>query len=216
MSSSADNLEALQNWYADFPEFKVNDLYISGESYAGIYVPYLAHQVNAWNEALAESNVEGESINLKGYAVGNGVTNWKYDTNSAYIEMAYWHSLYSTELYDKIKAANCDFSGPYMQHVSTECQYYLDEFNSLVADVNIYDIFGICYGTDAYPANGKLYRGTSFWDYTPWLKPRSPSSAANELPPCTFGEPIMAYFDDADVRSALHIPEDYKTWELCT
>jgi carboxypeptidase C (cathepsin A) len=102
MSSSADNLEALQNWYADFPEFKVNDLYISGESYAGIYVPYLAHQINAWNTAIAETNVDGESINLKGYAVGNGVTNWKYDTNSAFVEMAYWHSLYSTELYDKI------------------------------------------------------------------------------------------------------------------
>jgi carboxypeptidase C (cathepsin A) len=42
MSSSQDNLIALIAWYAKFPEFVNHDLYISGESYAGIYVPYLA------------------------------------------------------------------------------------------------------------------------------------------------------------------------------
>ena len=42
MTSSEDAFVALQAWYTKFPEFKVNDLYISGESYAGIYVPYLA------------------------------------------------------------------------------------------------------------------------------------------------------------------------------
>lgn len=25
--------------------------------------------------------------------VGNGVTNWKFDTNPAMVDMAYWHSL---------------------------------------------------------------------------------------------------------------------------
>jgi len=35
-----ENLVSLLNWYKKFPEFKTNDLYISGESYAGIYVPY--------------------------------------------------------------------------------------------------------------------------------------------------------------------------------
>lgn len=35
-----ENLVSLLNWYEKFPEFKKNDLYVSGESYAGIYVPY--------------------------------------------------------------------------------------------------------------------------------------------------------------------------------
>ena len=41
VTSSQDNLTAVLAWYTKFPEFQANDLYISGESYAGIYVPYL-------------------------------------------------------------------------------------------------------------------------------------------------------------------------------
>jgi carboxypeptidase C (cathepsin A) len=42
MSQSKDAFNALLSWYKKFPEYKKNDLYISGESYGGIYVPYLA------------------------------------------------------------------------------------------------------------------------------------------------------------------------------
>ena len=39
---SQDALKALYSWYEKFPEFKKNKLFVSGESYAGIYVPYLS------------------------------------------------------------------------------------------------------------------------------------------------------------------------------
>ena len=42
MTQSKDALAAVKDFYNGFPEFLDNDLYISGESYAGIYVPYLA------------------------------------------------------------------------------------------------------------------------------------------------------------------------------
>jgi len=41
MTQSEDALAALKSWYAKFPEFLPNKLFVSGESYAGIYVPYL-------------------------------------------------------------------------------------------------------------------------------------------------------------------------------
>jgi carboxypeptidase C (cathepsin A) len=36
------------------------------------------------------------------------------------------------------------------------------------------------------------------------------------LPPCTFGTPLMEYFDRTDVRTALHIDSGSKPWEMCT
>jgi cathepsin A (carboxypeptidase C) len=42
MISSQDNLKALYSFYEKFPERLANELYVFGESYAGIYVPYLS------------------------------------------------------------------------------------------------------------------------------------------------------------------------------
>ena len=42
MIQSQDALKALYEWLRDYSEFQTNDLYVSGESYGGIYVPYLA------------------------------------------------------------------------------------------------------------------------------------------------------------------------------
>jgi carboxypeptidase C (cathepsin A) len=49
LNQSEDAMNALLDWYAKFPEFKVNELFVSGESYGGIYVPYLAWQINSHN-----------------------------------------------------------------------------------------------------------------------------------------------------------------------
>ena len=45
-TSAQDNLTTILEWYELFPEFKANDLYISGESYAGIYVPYVSYAID--------------------------------------------------------------------------------------------------------------------------------------------------------------------------
>jgi serine carboxypeptidase-like clade 2 len=41
-NTAADNLIALLNLLQKFTEIKDNELYLAGESYAGIYVPKLA------------------------------------------------------------------------------------------------------------------------------------------------------------------------------
>jgi len=118
--SSQDNLTAVLAWFEKFPEYKSHDLYISGESYAGIYVPYLSYQIDAYNTA----NAADDSVfkpNLKGFMVGNGVTTWNYDTNNAYVEMAFFHSLYDTTLYQAFKDNNCNFGGAYLSQATPTC-----------------------------------------------------------------------------------------------
>lgn len=50
MSSSKDLFAALQQFYKLYPELKANDLWITGESYAGVYGPYLAYQIHSYNQ----------------------------------------------------------------------------------------------------------------------------------------------------------------------
>lgn len=124
--SAADNLLAVLRWFEKFPEFKQHELFISGESYAGIYVPYLSYDIHQHNEMFKDDDNVFKP-NLKGFMVGNGVTNYDYDCTPAYVDMAYWHSLYGQDLKDKIDAANCDFGGM-PSRASKECQGYLREF----------------------------------------------------------------------------------------
>ena len=56
----------LLNWFKAYPEFAKNDFFITGESYAGIYVPTLANRI-------VDGNAAGMPyVNLKGIAVGDG------------------------------------------------------------------------------------------------------------------------------------------------
>lgn len=149
-SSADQNLIAVLNWFALYPEFGANDLYLSGESYAGIYVPFLAKNIYDHNQQYASDNTVFKP-NLIGFAVGNGVTDWTYDTTPSYIDMGFWHSLYSQELRAKMLAANCDYGGLGMPNATALCDAYYAQFLALTSKVNIYNIYGICYGTSIDP-----------------------------------------------------------------
>jgi serine carboxypeptidase-like clade 2 len=59
-----DNYVFLVNWLERYPEYKNRAFYISGESYAGHYVPQLA-QIILYNNKKANKTI----INLKGIIV---------------------------------------------------------------------------------------------------------------------------------------------------
>ena len=42
--TAQDAWEAIQVWLERFPDFKTHEFFVSGESYAGIYVPYLVKE----------------------------------------------------------------------------------------------------------------------------------------------------------------------------
>lgn len=62
--TAADNYAFLVNWLKRFPEYKNREFYISGESYAGHYVPQLAHNIISHNKKAKKT-----IINLKGILV---------------------------------------------------------------------------------------------------------------------------------------------------
>lgn len=63
-STALDAYEFLVNFFKAFPEYKANKFYITGESYAGIYIPMLIEQIDL--------DVLGAKLNFAGAAIGNG------------------------------------------------------------------------------------------------------------------------------------------------
>lgn len=61
--SAEDSLEFIIRWLERFPRYKNRELYISGESYAGHYVPQLARQIIMYNTKAKHP------INIKGIMV---------------------------------------------------------------------------------------------------------------------------------------------------
>jgi carboxypeptidase C (cathepsin A) len=55
----------VENWMKAYPEFAKHDLYLSGESYAGVYIPMLAREI--LNDAASATKDR-----LKGFAIGDG------------------------------------------------------------------------------------------------------------------------------------------------
>jgi hypothetical protein len=92
---------ALSGWYARFAERRANPLYLTGESYAGIYVPKLAQQILAH----AEPHVLPQ---FKGFAVGDGCLGTKTGVCGGAagpwwdVLFLYGHGQISTLLWDEL------------------------------------------------------------------------------------------------------------------
>lgn len=78
---------ALVQFFDLFPELQPNEFYVTGESYAGKYVPAVSH-------AIKDYNIKAKiKINLKGLAIGNGLSD-------PYNQLLYSDYLYQIGLLD--------------------------------------------------------------------------------------------------------------------
>lgn len=69
-----------------YPEFKGRDLYISGESYAGHYIPFIADYLTM------DSTFTDQGIALQGVMIGNGWVDPK-NQYSGYANFSYHNKL---------------------------------------------------------------------------------------------------------------------------
>ncbi|TPX60636.1 hypothetical protein SpCBS45565_g07445 [Spizellomyces sp. 'palustris'] len=85
-------LTFLNNFLTAFPEFWRSEVYISGESFAGMYIPYIASEILMRNRA----GTQKPPLHLRGITIGNG---WMDPLRQypAYIQYAQHHALLSGE-----------------------------------------------------------------------------------------------------------------------
>ncbi|CAK9145731.1 unnamed protein product [Ilex paraguariensis] len=142
-STARDMHTFMLNWYEKFPEFKSRDLFLTGESYAGHYIPQLS-------VVLLDHNAHstGVKFNIKGVAIGNPLLKLDRDVPATY-EFFWSHGLISDEIGLAImNECNFDdytFGSPH--NVSHACNHAMFEANHIVGGyINNYDVMlDVCY-----------------------------------------------------------------------
>ncbi|KAL8123229.1 serine carboxypeptidase-like 45 isoform X2 [Apium graveolens] len=117
--TARDNLVFMKRWFLKFPQYRQRELFITGESYAGHYIPQLA-------QLMIQSNKKQKIFNLKGIALGNPVLEYTTDFNSR-AEFFWSHGLISDSTYS-IFTSVCNYS----RYVS---EYYRDSVSPLCSRV---------------------------------------------------------------------------------
>ncbi|KZV47203.1 serine carboxypeptidase-like [Dorcoceras hygrometricum] len=143
-----DLYEFLQEFFKGHPQFAGNDFYITGESYAGHYIPALAYRINQGNK-----NKEGITINLKGMAIGNGFTNPEIQYQ-AYTDFALDNKLLTQDEYNMLKPAVlqcveesklCGPDGGIKCEVAYgDCNRLFNQILEKNMGINVYDIRKMC------------------------------------------------------------------------
>ncbi|KAF4390145.1 hypothetical protein G4B88_005063 [Cannabis sativa] len=194
--TAEDSLQFLLNWVERFPQYKGRDFYISGESYAGHYVPQLSQAIVKHNSASKE-----KAINLKGYLVGNALTDDHHD-HLGLFQFMWSAGLISDETY-KLLNELC-VSQPFI-HSSSSCDKVLDIASEELGDIDPYSIY-----TPACHANGSQ---------TNQLRKRKHivGHISQKYDPCTEKHSIV-YFNSPEVKQALHVNVDCapSIWETCS
>lgn len=142
MSSALDAFTALEAWFGKFPEYLDNELWLSGESYAGIYVPYLAWTIYENNEMAKFQNFR-TSYNLKGLLVGNGATNWDFDVSPSFPDTVYSFNIIPEHIYGDFVDNGCVFYfNDFRPHDGPDaCEDLWDSINDLTSNLNWYDLY---------------------------------------------------------------------------
>ncbi|CAN0917268.1 Serine carboxypeptidase-like 40 [Linum grandiflorum] len=134
INTAEDNFVFMQNWLRRFPEYKGRDFYMTGESYAGHYVPQLAHNI-----LMHMLMTHDKSINLKGIMVGNAVLNDETD-NKAMYDYFSSHGMASPEAVAAIHKY-CDFSPNFVGNQTAECKAAYHDVEVSIAPVFPYSIY---------------------------------------------------------------------------
>ncbi|KAJ3268193.1 hypothetical protein HDV01_003339 [Terramyces sp. JEL0728] len=74
VSAAEDVHTFLQLFFDAFPTYAKLDFHVTGESYAGHYIPAIAKSIQDHKHAIEQGSEEGLLINLKTLAIGNGIT----------------------------------------------------------------------------------------------------------------------------------------------
>lgn len=194
--TARDNLVFLQRWFLKFPQYRNRNLFITGESYAGHYVPQLA-------ELMIQFNKKEKLFNLKGIALGNPVLEYATDLNSR-AEYFWSHGLISDSTY-KLFTSFCNYS----RYVS---EYYRDAVSPICSKV----ISQVGRETSRFVDKYDVTLDVCISSVLSQSRIISPQENAERIDVCIEDETVN-YLNRQDVQKALHARlVGVRRWLVCS
>eukprot|EP00741_Cyanophora_paradoxa_P000869 tig00000448_g839.t1 len=214
--------EFLQLFLRDRPALAARPLYLTGESYAGHYIPAVAHRI------LKGPRGEVDLLaNLKGVAIGNGWVN-PAAQYPAYAEFAYRNKLIGRRVYEKTKGwykeCEADIALGKRLEAFADCQSTTMVIVREGGDFNIYDVRRPCEGPlcykDAYIARWLRVRPAPPRPAPPRParpappRPAPPRPALDPQRPAAGGTSSSSEQKRGEVRRALGVGSE--RWHECS
>lgn len=221
-TTAKQNHLALKSFLKKFPQYKDRPLYLTGESYGGVYLPTLAVLVD-----------EDPEMNLKGVAIGNGYLDANKLAESL-VFFSYYHGLIGRSTWKGLSAYCCDGKPPARglckftdPRRSDKCSEFVKEATDTILNsgLNPYNLYDTCAQPDPSLSEAR-FRGREHFDRSLCLHSfnvtqrlrQSKYSRINPKkfevvggdPPCTDDSIVINYLNRPDVKSALHIPSSLK------
>ncbi|KAL3682548.1 hypothetical protein R1sor_000570 [Riccia sorocarpa] len=205
--TALDSYQFLLNFLKLYPKYSKLPFYVSGESYAGHYVPQLAATILK----LDKDSV----INFKGIAVGNAWTDSAIDNFGA---IFYWwtHALISdTSFYGMAKTCNFSDTGPLysLQEAqlkssgnSLTCDELVELAMKEMGNINIYEIYvDVCLSASAQAEAKQFAKKLNRDRQRPGSLGALPlaNSDPSYYDPCIDNE-VEEYLNQPAVQKALH------------
>ncbi|KAL7179670.1 hypothetical protein ACSBR1_042971 [Camellia fascicularis] len=178
-----DNLVFLQRWFLKFPQYMHRDLFITGESYAGHYIPQLA-------KLMTEFNQKEKLFNLKGVALGNPVLEFATDFNSR-AEFFWSHGLISDSTY-KMFTSSCNYS-----------RYVSEYYRSSVSPVCSKVMSQVSRETSRFVDKYDVTLDVCISSVLSQSKKISPQQVGEKIDVCVEDETVN-YLNRQDVQNAFH------------
>ncbi|RHY29256.1 hypothetical protein DYB32_005301 [Aphanomyces invadans] len=194
--TTARIFEFLGVFVDEFPVYKRRPLFVTGESYNGMYIPFLVHDM---------VDKPKPTINLVGFAIGNAYTDTHIDGKS-YYDWIYSHALISHATYMALRT-HCqdDVSecADGTKQCSAECVAALDDsrISSDIGDLNEYFIYGdVCLL--------KTRQAQSFTYHR--IRP----NVRGNVGPCA-DVFTQEYLRLPEVQAAIHVADGFVPWVEC-
>jgi len=178
----------------DGQKYKDAPLFIVGESYGGHYAPAIAHRIWRGNKELKDGLA---ALNLKGLAVGNGLTDPE-EQYKWYAEMAFKNShnkpVISEETYNMMKSS---------EPMCTKGIHSCNQGDGMLSSFACQAAFLYCNTALTTP-----YRATG-------LNPYDITKECGDNPLCYDFSHIEKFMNSETTKKALHVDEENPTWQTC-